>query len=238
MLPAVTSPPFPPCWFQLNVFISLSKLMLDLLTMSSAHIVENLWRSSSTSMMALEYIQEFIYHGYTFYTVLLQRNTFKEYRVSWLEALGDLAQYSIVVTAMIPAHTRTSSSLTTAAGTNGLCSSSVGSTTSLSRTLSSTSSEEHPARPDSTHSKRRYPRSKTDGTQTPRMTAGGGLRVTGTLRLSLSSLGVASCTTIWGFSAAGQVESRAVYTTSRGGQEVSPLCWVYKYNFSFQLLTV
>jgi len=191
--------------------------MLDLLTMSSAPIVENLWRSSSTSMMALEYIQEFIYHGYTFYTVLLQRNTFKEYCASWLEVLGDLARYRIIITVMIPAHTRTSSSLTTAAGTNGLCSSSVGSTTSLSRTLRTTSSEEHLARPDSTHSKRRYPRSKTHGTRTPRRTAGRGLRVTGTLRLSLSSLGVASCTTICGFSA---VESCTVYTTSSRGEPV------------------
>ncbi len=50
---------------------------------------------------------------------------------------------------MIPAHTRTPSSLTTAAVTNRLRSSPVGSAISLSRTLSTTTSEKHPARPDS-----------------------------------------------------------------------------------------
>ena len=157
------------------MFPSLSELMLDLLAISLApgvpaslknipekyniiirlwtncfyRLLENLRRSSPASKIALEYLQEFIYYAYTFYTAFLERNTFKEYRASWLEALGDLARYRIVIAAMIPTHTRTTSSLTTAAVTNGLRSSPVGSTISLSRTLSTTSSEKHPARPDS-----------------------------------------------------------------------------------------
>ena len=40
-------------------------------------------------MIALEYLQEFIYYAYTFYTALLKRDTFKDYRVSWPLALGE-----------------------------------------------------------------------------------------------------------------------------------------------------
>lgn len=87
--------------------------------------------------------------AYTFSTALLERNTFNEYRASWLEALGDLARCRIRHCRMIPAHTRTSSFLTPAAVTNGLRSSPVGSTTSLSHTLSTTRSEKYPAHPDS-----------------------------------------------------------------------------------------
>jgi hypothetical protein len=32
-----------------------------------------------------EYHQEFIYYAYTFYTALLERNTFSDYRSNWLE---------------------------------------------------------------------------------------------------------------------------------------------------------
>ena len=112
------------------------------------HLFKNLRCSSPTSKIALEYLQEFIYYVYMFYTALLEWNTFKEYHASWLEALADLAQYCIIIAAMIPAHTCTSSSLTTAM-TNGLRSSPTGSTISLSYTLSTTSSENHPAHPDS-----------------------------------------------------------------------------------------
>jgi protein SMG6 len=157
----------------LNLLIlspSLSELMLDLLAISLApgvpaslrqipekyniiirlwtncfyRLLENLRRSSLTSKIALEYLQEFIYYAYTFYTALLERNTFSDYRSNWLEALGDLARYRIVIAAMIPTHTRTSSSLTTAAVNNGLRASPVGSTVSLSGgAMSTTSSEKH-----------------------------------------------------------------------------------------------
>src|SRR5712691_4648152 len=117
----VSSHPFLSCRYQLNVFASLSELMLDLLTISLApgvptslknipekyniiirlgtncfyRLLENLRRSSPTSKIALEYLQEFIYYAYMFYTSLFERNTFKEYRAGWLEALGDLARYHI-----------------------------------------------------------------------------------------------------------------------------------------------
>ena len=54
------------------------------------HLFENLQCSSHMSKITLEYLQELIYYVYMFYTALLEWNTFKEYRASWLEALGDL----------------------------------------------------------------------------------------------------------------------------------------------------
>jgi hypothetical protein len=50
----------------------------------------------------LEYLQEFIYYAYTFYTALLERNTFSDYRAGWLEALGNLTQYCIIIAGMVP----------------------------------------------------------------------------------------------------------------------------------------
>jgi hypothetical protein len=37
----------------------------------------------------LEYIQEFIYYAYTFYTALLEKNTFEAYPAGRLKVLGD-----------------------------------------------------------------------------------------------------------------------------------------------------
>jgi hypothetical protein len=50
---------------------------------SSAPI--HLRRSSLVSKIALEYLQEFIYYAYTFYMALLERDTFKDYRVGWIK---------------------------------------------------------------------------------------------------------------------------------------------------------
>ncbi|KAH9057140.1 hypothetical protein EDB83DRAFT_2390413 [Lactarius deliciosus] len=74
--------------------------------------------------------------------------TFKDYRPGWLEALGDLARYRIVIATMVPAPLRPSRTLTAAAVRSRLRASPDGSMLSLSRTMS-TGSEKHPARPDS-----------------------------------------------------------------------------------------
>ena len=122
-------------------------IIIRLWTNCFYRLLENLRRSSLTSKIALEYLQEFIYYAYTFYTALLERNTFLDYRAGWLEALGDLARYRIVIAAMIPTTLQVSSSLTTAAVNGGLRTSPVGSNTSLSGAMSTTSNEKHPARP-------------------------------------------------------------------------------------------
>lgn len=126
-------------------------IIIRLWTNCFDRLIENLRRSSLTSKTALEYLQEFIYYAYMFYTALLERNSFSDYRsqASWLKALGDLAQYRIIITAIIPAPTRGLSSLTTAAVTNWLQASPIGSTLSLSGMTRTKTNEKHLARPDS-----------------------------------------------------------------------------------------
>ena len=124
-------------------------IIIRLWTNCFYRLLENLRRSSLNSRVALEYLQDFIYYAYTFYTALLERETFVDYRPGWLEALGDLARYRIVIAAMVPPQIRPSRTLTAAAVRSRLGASPDGSSMSLSRTLSSASSEKRPIRPDS-----------------------------------------------------------------------------------------
>jgi protein SMG6 len=124
-------------------------IIIRLWTNCFYRLLENLRRSSLNSKIALEYLQEFIYYAYTFYTALLERETFLDYRPGWLEALGDLARYRIVIAAMVPTQIRPSRTLTAAAVRSRLGASSDRSSMSISRTLSSASSEKRPVRPDS-----------------------------------------------------------------------------------------
>ena len=156
---------FPSGIINFVAFCSLSEMMLNLMEISLAsgvpaslrnipdkyniiislwtncfyRLLENLRRSSLSFKIALEYLQEFIYYAYTFYTALLERNTFSDYCTGWLEALGDLVQYRIIITAMVPTTSHGSSSLTTAAINGGLRTSPVGLTMSLSGVMSTTS---------------------------------------------------------------------------------------------------
>jgi protein SMG6 len=124
-------------------------IIIRLWTNCFYRLLENLRRSSLSSKIALEYLQEFIYYAYTFYTALLERNTFEAYRAGWLEALGDLARYRIVIAAMIPTPSHGSSSLTAAAVNGGFQTSPTGSTVSFSGAMSTSSGEKHLARPGS-----------------------------------------------------------------------------------------
>ncbi|KAI0303402.1 hypothetical protein B0F90DRAFT_1911396 [Multifurca ochricompacta] len=124
-------------------------IIIRLWTNCFYRLLENLRRSSLSSKIAFEYLQEFIYYAYTFYAALLERETFSGYRSGWLEALGDLARYRSVIAVMVPATTHPSSSLTAAAVRGGIKASNVDSTMSPSGSMSTTSSEKHPARPDS-----------------------------------------------------------------------------------------
>jgi hypothetical protein len=60
-------------------------------------LLKNLQHSSLVSKIALEYLQEFIYYACTFYMALLERDTFKDYRAGWPEAVGDFARYLTVI---------------------------------------------------------------------------------------------------------------------------------------------
>ncbi|KAH9028113.1 hypothetical protein EDB85DRAFT_2074672 [Lactarius pseudohatsudake] len=106
-------------------------IIIRLWTNCFYRLLENLRRYSLNSKIALEYLQEFIYYAYTFYTALLERETFKDYRPGWLEALGDLARYRIVIATMVTAPLRPSRTLTAAAVRSRLRASSDGSTPSV-----------------------------------------------------------------------------------------------------------
>lgn len=68
--------------------------------------LENLRRESFNSAIALEHLQEFIIYAYIFYSMLLEEQTLADFKASWLEALGDLARYRMVIAAMTtPANT-------------------------------------------------------------------------------------------------------------------------------------
>ena len=77
-------------------------IIIRLWTNCFYRLLENLRRSSLASQIAYEYLQEFIYYAYTFYSALIERNTFLDYRAGWLEALGDLAQYDVGIVLSLP----------------------------------------------------------------------------------------------------------------------------------------
>jgi protein SMG6 len=59
-------------------------IIIHLWTNCFYRLLENLRRSSLSSQIAYEYLQEFIYYAYTFYSALFKRNTFLDYRAgSW-----------------------------------------------------------------------------------------------------------------------------------------------------------
>ncbi|KAG9010468.1 hypothetical protein FRB94_010431 [Tulasnella sp. JGI-2019a] len=64
-------------------------------------LLSALRRASLTSVVALEQLESFIIYAYGFYCSLMEEVPFSEFRVLWLEALGDLARYKMHVVAHI-----------------------------------------------------------------------------------------------------------------------------------------
>lgn len=60
-------------------------------------LLEALRRQCTTSSLALEHLQDFIYYAYKFYTGLLEEPALQIFKSGWLEALGDLARYRMAV---------------------------------------------------------------------------------------------------------------------------------------------
>ncbi|KAG8897986.1 hypothetical protein FRB99_007736 [Tulasnella sp. 403] len=58
-------------------------------------------RASISSPSAFEQLQSFIIYAYGFYTSLLEEENLAQFRVLWLEALGDLSRYQMAVVAHI-----------------------------------------------------------------------------------------------------------------------------------------
>ena len=78
--------------------------------------LENLRRCAfNNSIVALEHLQDFIYHAYTFYSCLFEEENLSLYRSSWVESLGDLARYRMAVSELVTSKTSHSASLTRSA---------------------------------------------------------------------------------------------------------------------------
>lgn len=91
-------------------------IVVRLWTHAFHKLLESLRRASFTSRLALELLQEFIYYAYTFYIGLVEDPQLKGFRSGWLEALGDLARYRMIVAAMLDGRMGTNNSaLTTSA---------------------------------------------------------------------------------------------------------------------------
>lgn len=58
-------------------------------------------RASISSVVALEQLQSFIIYAYGFYTSLMEEEDLAQFRVLWLEALGDLSRYQMSVAAHV-----------------------------------------------------------------------------------------------------------------------------------------
>ncbi|KAK7043684.1 hypothetical protein VNI00_008295 [Paramarasmius palmivorus] len=87
-------------------------IVVRLWTFGFHKLLENLRRASFSSPLALEHLQDFIYYAYTFYTGLLEEPPLAAFKSGWLEALGDLARYRMMVAAMITGGTTSGSTLT------------------------------------------------------------------------------------------------------------------------------
>ena len=167
---------------------------------------------------------------------------FLDYRAlaDWLEALGDLAWYHIVIAVMVPSAPQASSSLTTAAVNGGIWRSHSSFSIS-SGTMSTASSEKHVTRPCSPTPSvgiiiLLLPRDSWSLSQ--RRIAGEESLKSGMLRLSQNSLAAVSCTIIWDFSVARQkAMSYVQLTTSESlrGKSVALKLQIFKWPYNLSV---
>ena len=103
------SPSVPP---SLRIIPMKYNIIVRLWTYAFHKLLESLRRAAFASPLALEHLQDFIYYAYIFYTGLLEDPTLVSFKSGWLEALGDLAWYRMVVAAMVNDSGRGQGSLT------------------------------------------------------------------------------------------------------------------------------
>jgi hypothetical protein len=92
------SPSVPP---SLRIIPVKYNIIVRLWTYAFHKLLESLRRAAFASPLALEHLQDFIYYAYIFYTELLEDPTLVSSKSGWLEALGDLAWYRMVIAAMV-----------------------------------------------------------------------------------------------------------------------------------------
>jgi protein SMG6 len=85
-------------------------IVVRLWTLGFYKLLESLRRACFTSRLALELLQEFIYYAYTFYIGLVEDPTLNSFRGGWLEALGDLARYRMIVATILESRMGTNTS--------------------------------------------------------------------------------------------------------------------------------
>ncbi|KAI0721532.1 hypothetical protein C8T65DRAFT_705109 [Cerioporus squamosus] len=93
-------------------------LIIRLWSHAFYHLLESLRhaaRPSTSSPVALEYLQQFLNYAYVFYGGLIEERNFAQYRGAFLEALGDLARYWMAVSALIEGTHTSSNTLTASA---------------------------------------------------------------------------------------------------------------------------
>ncbi|PIL23779.1 hypothetical protein GSI_13529 [Ganoderma sinense ZZ0214-1] len=102
-------------------------LIIRLWSHAFYHLLESLRhaaRPPTTSLVALEYLQQFLNYAYVFYGGLIEEQNFTQYRGAFLEALGDLSRYWMAVSALLEGTHSSSNTLTVSAvATNNLLSS-------------------------------------------------------------------------------------------------------------------
>ncbi|EJF65625.1 hypothetical protein DICSQDRAFT_77263 [Dichomitus squalens LYAD-421 SS1] len=102
-------------------------LIIRLWSHAFYHLLESLRhaaRPPTSSLVALEYLQQFLNYAYVFYGGLIEERNFAQYRSAFLEALGDLSRYWMAVSALLEGtHTSSNTLTASAVATNNLLSS-------------------------------------------------------------------------------------------------------------------
>lgn len=85
----------------LRIIPSKYNIITRLWTYAFNKPLETLRRASHQSQIALEHLHEFIIYAYKFYSILVEEQTLDNYKNGWLEALGDLSRYRMMIAAMV-----------------------------------------------------------------------------------------------------------------------------------------
>lgn len=85
-----------------TAFHSLLERLRHTLPSSPTQVSDSVESQESTAFQqqrteVLDMLTEFIYYAYSFYSNLLESETFKTFRSSWIENLGDLARYRMAI---------------------------------------------------------------------------------------------------------------------------------------------
>ncbi|KAJ7767635.1 hypothetical protein B0H16DRAFT_1520260 [Mycena metata] len=86
----------------LSHLIKQSKLVVRLWICGFLNLLQSLHRAASSSTLALEHLRDFLDYAYGFYTVLVEDPLLSLFKNGWLEALGELARYKMLVSATFP----------------------------------------------------------------------------------------------------------------------------------------